>query len=75
MICAKAIPALMSMLASGTESEGGVGNAMAALHEICAAPEGRDAAVSARVPAAVTTAMATCNAHARYNAASLLLKM
>ena len=70
-----AVPALKAMLASGTEHEYGNQNAMAALRVICAAPDGRDAAVSAGVPAAVTAAMATCNAGARSVAAFTLAKM
>ena len=70
-----AIPALIAMLKSNKEVDGGVYNAMAALRVICAAPDGRDAAVSAGVPAAVTAAMATCDARARSNAAVVLSNM
>ena len=75
VVRAMAIPALTAMLASGTEAEYGVENAMGALCQICAAPEGRDAAVAAGVPAAVTVAMATCNAGARSTAAFALSSM
>ena len=75
VVRAMAIPALTAMLASGTEAEYGVYNAMSALCDICAATEGRDAAVAAGVPAAVTVAMATCNAAARCIAAYVLLNM
>ena len=71
VVDANAIPALMAMLSYVTEAE----NAMAALRAICSAPEGRDAAVAAGVPAAVVTAMATCNATARCEAALLLSEM
>ena len=69
------IPALKAMLASGTEHEYGDQNAMAALRVICAASEGRDAAVAAGVPAAVTVAMATCAPTTRCTAAYLLCNM
>ena len=75
VVRAMAIPALKAMLASGTEAENGVHNSMGALRAICAAPEGRDAAVAAGVPAAVTVAMATCNAGARRKAAFALSNM
>ena len=75
MVRAMAIPALKAMLASGTEHEYGDQNAMDALRVICAAPEGRDAAVAAGVPAAVTAAMTTCTATARCIAAHLLFNM
>ena len=75
VVRAMAIPELKAMLASGTETAGGVSNAISTLCVICAAPEGRDAAVAAGVPAAVTAAMATCNAIARSNAACLLSNM
>ena len=75
VVRAMAIPALKAMMASGTEAEGGVQNAMDALRAICAAPEGRDAAVAAGVPAAVTVAIATCNAGARSVAAQVLSNM
>ena len=75
MVRAMAIPALATMLASGTEHATGVLNAMAALATICAAPDGRDAAVAAGVPAAVVTAMATCNATARSDAALTIFHM
>ena len=72
VVRAMAIPALKAMLASGTEAEGGVPNAMAAVCVSCVTPEGRDAAVAAGVPAAVTVAMATCNADHRCFAAQVL---
>ena len=75
VVRAMSIPALTAMLASGTEADGGVNNAMVALRVICAAPEGRDAAVAAGVPAAVTVAMATCTAAARKRAAFALSNM
>ena len=75
MVRANAIPALKAMLTSGTEAEGGVRNSMAALGAICAAPAGRDAAVAAGVPAAVTAAMATCKPDARSIAAFALVSM
>ena len=62
---AGAVPRLAAMLTSGSEHENGVGHAAAALRRICAAREGRDASVAAGVPAALATAMATCNAGAR----------
>ena len=72
VVRATAIPALKAMLTSGTEIEGGVENAMAALCDICEVPEGRDAAVAVGVPAAVTAAMATCSDIARSIAARTL---
>ena len=69
------IPALTTMLMSGTEFEGGVSSAMGALRAICATPEGRDAAVAAGVPAAVAAATATCAADARTIAAGVLSNM
>ena len=69
------IPRLAAMLTSGAEEPIGVQNAAAALSRICAAREGRDASVAARVPAALTTAMATCNAVARGSAAGALCNM
>ena len=75
MVRAMAIPALKTMLTSGTEAEGSVLYAMAALGSICTVPEGRDAAMAAGVPAAVTAAMATCNAPARSHAAYVLSNM
>ena len=75
VVRAMAIPALTTMLASGTEAGAGVRNAMGALRNICAVSEGRDAAVAVGVPAAVVTAMATCTASARSTAADLLLCM
>ena len=75
MVRAMAIPALKRMLTSGTETEIGVANCIAALDDICAVPEGRDSAVAAGVPAAVVTAMAACNNDARSHAASVLSKM
>ena len=75
VVRAMAIPALKAMLASGTEHEYGDQNAMAALRVICAAPEGRDAAVAAGVPAAVVTAMAACDASSRGDDACILSSM
>ena len=69
------IPRLAAMLTSGAEAKNGVQNAAGALSRICAAREGRDASVAAGVPAALTTAMATCNAEARSNAALALYNM
>ena len=70
------IPRLAAMLTSGAEEPiGGVQNAAGALRCICAAREGRDASVAAGVPAALTTAMATCNAVARGHVASALYNM
>ena len=73
MVIAMAIPALATMLTCGHEN--GVLNAMAALRVICAAPEGRAAAVAAGVPAAVVTAMATCNPQTRRQVAWALSNM
>ena len=75
VVLAMAIPALIPMLTSASEVESGASNAMAALRVICASPEGRDAAVAAGVPAAVTAAMATCDATARCHAAFALSNM
>ena len=75
VVAANAIPALMAMMSSGAEAENGVSNAMSALHVIFAAPEGRDAAVAAGVPAAVVTAMAACDASSRGDDACILSSM
>ena len=75
VVRAMAITALKALLASGTAAEYGVQSAMGALRALCAAPEGRDAAVAAGVPAAVTVAMATCTAAARKRAAFALSNM
>ena len=75
VVRAMAIPALTSMLASGTEDDDNVENALHALRVICAAPEGRDAAVAAGVPAVVTAAMVMRNASARCDAALVLSEM
>ena len=75
VVRAMAVPALTAMLTSGTEVDGGVSSAMGALRAICAAPEGRDAAVAAGVPAAVATAMATCDEYERSISAQILVNM
>ena len=74
VVHAMAIPALKTMIMSGAEHVV-VLNGLGAMRVICAAPEGRDAAVAAGVPAAVVTAMATCDAPSRGTAAVLLLNM
>ena len=75
VVDASAIYALMTMLPYWTNRMNGVHNAMSALRLLCAASEGRDAAVTAGVPAAVVTAMAACDATARGEAAFLLSNM
>ena len=75
VVRAMAIPALISMLLCRTETEGGVKNAINALRVICTVSDGRAAAVAAGVPAAVVTAMATCNARARFTAAHVLASL
>lgn len=72
---AGAIPALCAMLVPGTEPFGGALFAVDALRAICASPVGRDAAVAAGVPAALTTVMATCDSNTRNSAARILLLM
>lgn len=68
----EAVALLAAMLTSGAETANGVQNATCALLRMCAAPEGRDAAVDAEVPDALRAAMATFNAGARYNADATL---
>ena len=75
VVRAMAVPALKAMLVSGTEAEHGVGSAMVAMRAICAAPEGRDSAVAAGVPAVLTAVMSARDATARCDAVYMLLKM
>lgn len=69
VVDAGAVPVLRAMLVSGSEAVGGVRNAMEACRTICAASVGRDAAVTAGVPAALVTVLKALDAKTCISAA------